>query len=363
MNKKVFLASLMGIVSAQAIGQDALQDKIKEETCIALDKAITANLKNANDPKKGIKSATWVKLADSYLSMALECGKDSVAAIKAYDTYKKAIEVEAGGKAASSLVAKLSDPKLYSGLMSQGAAFYTAQSYGNAVEMFKLANEVMPNDTTASLYTGIVAQQNQDYATAKTYFERFIANNGKDPAVFYSLAILAKNEKDYDAAIQVLKKGIAASPADKDLKGELINTYIVANKLQDAITDLSKLVDSDPSNILNILNLGLLYDNSGDKEMAMKQYQRVLTIDPNNYDANFSMAVIYFNEAVEIKKAVDAMDMKTYRAEGKQVEAKACESFAKANPFFEKCNQVNPGQDEVVNNLETLKNILAQCGK
>lgn len=363
MKKRMLVASTLIFGAFTASAQDALQDKIREETCIAMEKSIASNLKNTENPKKNTKAATWSKLADAYLDMALNCGKDSMASKAAFETYKKAIEVEPASKEIAKINETLKGDRLYGGLMTQGAAFYSVKELEKALQLFELANEVRTTDTTASLYAGIVAQQNQKYEVAKTYFNRFIANNGKDAAVFYSLAVLLSNENKYDEAIATLKKGIAAQPADKDLKGELINTYIRSNKIEDAIVDLSKLVEADPSNTNNLLNLGLLYDNVGKKDMAMAQYQRVLTVDPANYDANFSMAVIYFNEAVEIKKKVDDMDMKTYRAEGKAVEEKACAIFSKALPYFEKCDQVKPNQDEVTGNLTTLKTILSQCGK
>lgn len=363
MKKRMLVASTLVFGAFSASAQDALQDKIREETCVAMEKAIATNVKNVENPKKNTKAATWSKLADAYLDMAINCGKDSMASMTAYNTYKKAIEVEPAAKDVAKINESLKSDRLYGGLMTQGAAFYGVKELTKALQLFELANDVKANDTTAALYAGIVAQQNQKFDVAKKYFDKFIANNGKDAAVYYSLAVLLSNENKYDEAIATLKKGIIAQPNDKDLKGELINTYIRSNKIEDAIADLSKLVEADPKNTNNLLNLGLLYDNVGKKDMAMAQYQKVLAVEPNNYDANFSMAVIYFNEAVEIKKKVDDMDMKTYRAEGKAVEEKACSIFSKSLPYFEKCNEVKPNQDEVTGNLGTLKTILSQCGK
>lgn len=98
-------------------------------------------------------------------------------------------------------------------------------------------------------------------------------------------------------------------------------------------------------------------------DKTLKVYNKVLTDDPNNYDVNFNLAVMYFNQAVETKKIVDAMDMKTYTAEGKEVEKKSCEQFNLAKPYFEKCNMLKAGDDVVIENLKNLNRIVEQCKK
>jgi tetratricopeptide (TPR) repeat protein len=99
------------------------------------------------------------------------------------------------------------------------------------------------------------------------------------------------------------------------------------------------------------------------KEKALFYYNKTLENDPNNYDANFNLAVLYFNEAVETKRAVDAMDMKTFQAEGKAIEIKACEQFNTSKPFFDKCKSIKPDDDLVLENLKNLERILEQCKK
>ncbi len=93
------------------------------------------------------------------------------------------------------------------------------------------------------------------------------------------------------------------------------------------------------------------------KTTSMKYYNQALQMEPNNYDVNFNLGVMNFNEAVIIKGKVDAMDMNAYKTEGKAVEALATEKFKAALPFFEKAYSLKP-EDEVKNNLRSLYQIL-----
>ena len=365
MKKQILLAGLSVLLASNAFAQDAIADKIRDESCKTFEKEIAGHIKNTQDPKKGLKASTWLKLAQSYQASSLQCGKDSTASLKAYETLLKAEEVDkaAGGKSAKEISDALKNPQLGSALMSQGAAFYNGKNLTSAVKLFKLAYTVNPKDSLATLYAGIAAQQSKDYESAKEAFLKNLEQGSKDPAVFYSLAAIYKNEKATDKAVEILKKGIALLPNDKDLKGELINTYLTSGKIEDAISDLKKLVEADPSNTPNLLNLGILYDNSGKKDEALAIYKQVLAKDPNNYDCNYNLGVLYFNQAVEIKKVVDKMDMKTYQKEGKAVEEKACAKFAEAKPFFDACKKIKPNETDVDDNLNNLSKVLSQCGK
>jgi hypothetical protein len=172
--KKIILASVMTVFTIGVFAQNAALDaQLKDAICKTAAEEITKAEKATLDAKKTLKSATWVKLAEAQLEMAISCGKDSLASQKAYNTYKKALEVEAGGKGTKDIDAALTGTKLYTGLMQQGAGFYNLKNYKNALNLFKLATAVNVKDTTSSLYAGIVAQQAKEFGDAKTFFNKF----------------------------------------------------------------------------------------------------------------------------------------------------------------------------------------------
>jgi tetratricopeptide (TPR) repeat protein len=220
---------------------------------------------------------------------------------------------------------------------------------------------INPKDTLAAFYSGIVSNQMGDDENMLMAFDKYLEIGGTDPVVYFSLGTKAQEQKDYDLAIRYLKDGIAKNPQDKDLKSALINVYLAADRLDAAIEDLEKLVEVDPDNSINLLNLGILYDNKGESEKALMYYKKVLAIDPDNYDTNFNLGVYYFNRAVNDKKEIDVMSMDEYRKRGKELETKVCNEFKEAKPYFEACMRAKPGDEEAGRQLETLKNVLSQC--
>lgn len=362
--KKIILASVFTALTYGTYAQGALDTQLRDAQCKSSADEIAKGEKNTADPKKGLKSANWVKLAEAYMDGAMNCGKDSLASEKAYNTYLKALEIEkaAGGKGVKDIEAALTGQKLHQTLMSQGANFYNGKNLNGAYKLFNLATVVNPKDSTSALYAGIAAQQTGNNDGAAAAFNKYLENGGKDVTVFYSLAQIYKAQKNTAKAIEILKKGIAVT-GDKDLKGELVNINLSSGNSDEAINELKKLVDSDPSNINNMLNLGILYDNSGKKEEAMNWYKKVLEKEPNNYDCNFNIGVMYFNQAVEMKKEVDKMDMKTYQKEGKAVEDKVCAKFNEAKTYFDVCKKVKPNDEDLKGTYDGLVGVLDQCSK
>ncbi len=480
--KKIILASVMTVFTTGVFAQKL--DIVKEAQCKTAVEEIAKAEKATLDAKKGVKSATWVKLAESQLAMANECGKDSLASEKAYNTYKKALELEkaAGGKGVKDIETATTGTtsKLYISLMQQGAGFYNAKNFKSALSLFKLASSTSPADTLSTLYAGIVAQQGKFMDEAKVYFAKFIEQGGKDAAVFYGLSELYKTDKEHLKSIEVLKKGIQVNPKDKDLQSSLVNAYLGNGMMSEAIDNMKQLIAVTPNTpenaktlAENIKNLGALYENGAEeyvkkirplesgasssakdkvdaekditaaeqrkaaqeeelkrlndklkkdpksanatkssiasvtqmvsnataeidaakqklakanaviqnnskneaelsslkakeaelRDLATSSYKKALEIDPNNYDANYNIAVSYFNSAVVIKSTVDKMDMKTYSEKGKAIEEQVCGTFNQAKVYFDKCKTLKADDPDLVGNMESLQGVLEQCAK
>jgi tetratricopeptide (TPR) repeat protein len=365
--KKIILTSALALfatgVYAQVQGVDQM---LAEEQCKTFTKDKASADKAALDAKKSLKAATWINRAKIYADIPFQCAKiDSMAGVTAYESYKKALEIEPAGKAVKEINAALNgqdeNSKLYNSVMQCGIGYNNSKSYANAYKCFSLASEIKKSDSTSSLYSGYMAQQINDEANLVKYFEKFVEQGGSNSYVFYALAQKYKVAKQLDKALAILKKGVEKNPADKDLKGEIININIGRGNNDDVVADLKKLVDADPKNVNYLFNLGAVYDNSGKKELALETYRKVIDLDPTNFDANYGVGVLYFNQAVEIKKAVDKMDMKTYKTEGKAVEEKVCTKFKESQSFFEAANKVKPNDEDLKSNLVNLKGVLDQC--
>ena len=449
----------------QAGGANEMLDKANVE---ALTKDKEKSDKDITDEKAGSKASTWMDRAKAYQSIAGQYIRiDSAAATKASEAYKKVIELDKNKKGEPGRLAKeaqeaLTGQAMYGAFMQQGVAKFQNKNYADAIKSMMLAGDINPKDTLAPLYTAIAAQQIKDNDVAKTQLEKYITAGGKDASIYGSLAMLYRADKDVDKALATLDKGITLDPKNKDLANERINIMLASNRMDEAISGMKSLVEKEPNNVQNLVNLGILYDNaarsasdelkkmggddkkgpSADKKLAEAKdllqtytgeitrlsglikkspkadlkrqladvqtkakeqkdevarleaetkaaaaqttpsgsagqtadlkkkesenralaneyYNKALAADPNNYDANYNLGVFYFNEAVEMKREGDNMDMAEYAKRGKEIEGRVCGKFKQALPYFNKAKAVREESD-LMENLSTLNNVLTQ---
>jgi tetratricopeptide (TPR) repeat protein len=270
--KKLFLLSAFGFFSISASAQiDKLLMEQKKKDKEKSDKAIT-------DPKASAKSSTWLDRGKLYDEIArLYTEMDSSAAMVAYDSFKKAIEVDAAkpGKVTKDAQKYLSNgtddtgTNLGTALVKQGAEKFQIKKYADAIKFFNVAQEVNPKDTLAPLYGAYSAMQTQKNDIAAIMMESYIAKGGKDAGNFALLAQLYRIEKQNDKALKTLDKGMEVLPASKaSFKAERVNVLLDMQRLDEAKVALKELIDLEPKNAQYALNLGILNDNEAAQHTA-----------------------------------------------------------------------------------------------
>ncbi|GAB3956197.1 hypothetical protein GCM10028805_45300 [Spirosoma harenae] len=276
----------------------------------ALKKEKEKSDKDITDPKAGAKASTWMDRAKTYQNIAAggNIKLDSAAATTAYDAFKKVIELDKDKKGGPGKLAKeaeeaLKSPNLYNAFMQQGVAKFQAKNYPDAMKSLSMAGELNPKDTLAPLYTAIAAQQVKDNATAKTQLEKYIAGGGKDAAIYGSLAMLYSADNEVDKAIAALDKGIALAPTNKDLANEKINIMLRTNRLDEAISNMKQMVEKDPNNVTNLVNLSIVYNN-----IAQKADEQVKKLEGNTKKSGNSA-----KQLADAKSVIDAYNSEVAR--------------------------------------------------
>jgi tetratricopeptide (TPR) repeat protein len=257
-------------------------------------------------------------------------------------------------------------------LVVKGATIFQEKKYNEALDYFEKAMPLIPNDTTVYLYASFTAMQLQRNSVAATYMEKYISNGGRDASNYTLLAQLYRLEKSNDKALAVLYRGISHLPSSAvEFKKERVNVLLDMGKTDEAVVGLKELTKLDPTNAQNPLNLGILYDNLANssettqtqktfyRSLSVENYNKALQIDPANYDALFNLGTWYFNDAVALKKEVDSMDMKTYNANGKAVEAQVYGLFLASKPYFDRAARIKQ-EDALTSARSSLSSVLEQ---
>ncbi|MDQ3535404.1 MAG: tetratricopeptide repeat protein [Bacteroidota bacterium] len=244
---------------------------------------------------------------------------------------------------------------LWGTYLNHGAEAYQNEDYAKAYEEFTKAASIKPEDTTAYLYGGIAAQQNNQYDEALKSFYK-LTELGYDEIDIYNTIIYLErtHNEDNDKALEVVRTAREKHPDNKELLKEEINILITTEKVDEARAKLEEAVQAEPDNPSLYYNLGYLHDATKNKDEAIRNYEKAIEIDPNHFESNFNIAVNHYNNAAEILKKANDMDLKTYQKDGKKLEEQAKENFEKALPYLEKSRTLQPEDPTVLSTLQTV---------
>jgi tetratricopeptide (TPR) repeat protein len=368
--KKTFLTAAMGValvtglpavVSAQT---SAVTNAILSQRSGLLDKARADIDKAVVNEKTSGKAKTWYTRGEIYQGMLespiyskqLQPGEGVQ---KAYESFAKTIELDTkDGEFGKPAVTRMDN--LYGQAFNDGVNSYNSKDYDKAIESYKLASKIKPQDTTAVLYSAYAAEAKQDYAGAKASYNQLLGMNYKSTTLYSRLYQMAKQQKDDAEAAKVLQQALAAYPNNKSFMLEDLNLSLVNGRGADALDKISKAIAADPSNSNLYAVRGSMYDQQKKSDLALADYKKAVELDPNNFDAQFNLGVYNYNKAAEAYTKASKMDLKTYQVSGKKLEADGKKYFQASVPHFEKALELQP-QDR--NTLVSLQKVYFRLGR
>ena len=328
----------------------------------AIDAAL-ANEKSKNWPK------TYIVAAKVYAELAKN-GKDDQGVIKAYDFYKKAIELDAKGNEKGKGKGKYKKDILFaltffvSDMTNAAIEAFNKEDYKTAYKAFeavlKLNDDIakledipeseMTVDTAIVYNCALAAYNAKEWEDAEKYFKKTIdLGYGGGDAVLL-LNQVYTNMNDSAKMGENLQKGVELYPDDERILTSLIQFYLSSKKNDDALNYLNKAIEKDPENASYYYARGVLYE-SIDKDKAIENYKKAIEIDPKFFNALFNIGVIYYNKGVEEQnKANEMTNMNDYEQEKKVAE----KYWEQALPYLEKASELEPTNLDVLESLKGL---------
>ena len=133
-----------------------------------------------------------------------------------------------------------------------------------------------------------------DRGKATQYYKYLIKNNPQ-PEYYLALANLYESRMEYTDFLRVLQEGIAKFSDNRNLTNKMLNFLAGAKNFEAIANIIDQPLKKNPESIdLNYL-AGFSYDVKGLKPKAEDYYLKVLELQPNNYDANYSLGLLYLD--------------------------------------------------------------------
>ena len=231
--------------------------------------------------------------------------------------------------------------------INAGGYYMEQKDFKNALKAFQAFREIKrsplfegekiaqpdSNSMMVDFFAIITAYQAGDKQLAIKYGEELKGNSYRQNEVYQILAQTYIEEGDTANYITTMQEGLKLFPKEPYYSVNLINTYIVQNKYDEARTFLAQAIELNPENPQLYDVMGKLYEESNEEE-AIKWFSKALEVDPNYVESLCNIGRIYYNEAVEVSD----------KEEGGMAAAqkKRTALLNKALPYLQKAYSINP---------------------
>ena len=269
--------------------------------------------KTANDPKMWYyRGLTYLKVA----GLNNELSKANPNAIKvALESFNKAIETDVKNKVTKGAETNLLNVAI--GLYNTGYTAYQAEDYTTAYADFQAALPLIKydvdgllkqNNLTAEVLEQMMAfsaMNNGENDKAISALEGLVSKGTLESSIYANLAKLHLKGEDTAKALEVIAAGKEMNEMDKVLTNMKLDIYLKQGRSKELISELDAAIEEDPGNTIYYFARAISYEGLGDMDKAAADYDKILEIDPEYYDASYNKGVMYLTQ---IGVIVDALD-------------------------------------------------------
>jgi tetratricopeptide (TPR) repeat protein len=151
------------------------------------------------------------------------------------------------------------------------------------------------------------AYAKEDYATALQHYQKARKIDGSfadlDRMVGYSLIGLyvpedksPANVKNADAAIVELRKYLRKKPDDTIAREALINLYLNADRVTEAINYFREWLQTHPADLDAVRSIAQLYSKQGNFNESLNWYEKITLLDSKNPEAFYVFGVVCYEK-------------------------------------------------------------------
>ncbi|MEX0967905.1 MAG: tetratricopeptide repeat protein [Bacteroidia bacterium] len=357
----LFFLGIVSIASAQNSKRTSAYLSLQNgqtENAIALIEEAIKHEKTAEDPKTWYYRGLIYTTAMGNEEMREKYPNLTDLAFESYLTARKYDEKEKFDKEINENL-----KQLLIDAYNTGAKAYTDKDFKAASQAFEsylaMSKKVNPDqiDTAAIFYTAQAYVIEKDMENAQRTLKKLAELDYQDPWVYSSLHQMELNDGDTAEAIKYIEQGRKFFPEDVLLSNMEVNLYLKLGQTDVLIEKLRKASELDRSNTSILVALANVYDKAGKIDSAIMINRRALAREPNNFEANYNLGIIYYNQGVEI---VNQELNETNIQKANQLKAEYKEIFSEALPYLEKAHEIDP---EDKNTMISLREIYLRLDK
>lgn len=201
-----------------------------------------------------------------------------------------------------------------------------------AYSSYRLADSLSSGDILIKHNIALLCERLGYTSQAISYYEQLIEEKKRIPEYYLNLSALYELSGNNSQALKTLEKGHLAFPRNKDILLGQLNLFC-DNKMYSSITNLvDEVINLDPANKGVYYLAGFSYEMTGNFSLAEKYYKKLITLDPGNYNGNYSLGFLYLSSYLSPQGNKDKL-------------------LVNATQYLRKANEIDP------NNMKALRSL------
>lgn len=189
---------------------------------------------------------------------------------------------------------------------------------------------------------------------AISYYNEYLKEKNKVTEENYLLlSKLYRDNKQELEALNTLQDGKEKFPKSKSILFEIINIHSKNGNYDTVASLIDKAIELDPDNIeLNYL-AGYAFEVNGNRKKAIRYYEKVISLDENNYTGNLEIGLVYLNEYLDDRKEENMDLAERYLLKANEINPNAVNALKALAIFFKETGntfQYERVQNQISNN-------------
>lgn len=228
------------------------------------------------------------------------------------------------------------------------------RKYTDALKYFSILDSIDKTNISITHNLALLCQELGYYKRSIGYYEKLITNRPR-PEYFMVTANLYESLNDENNTIRVLTAGSSAFPTNRDILFKLLNIHLNRSEYGEIIKYTSQALKLDENNInLNYL-AGFSHEMSGNITKAEEYYKSIININPNNYEANYALGLLYLNLYLKDKKQSSVMYVaKYYLTKANEIDPYELKSLTSLSILYKHTGEITELQ-KINNRINQLK--------
>ena len=277
---------------------------------------------------------------------------------EAYAAYEKAMELDDKDRIKKRIITSMIYNSLALDLYSQGSKQFEEKDFEGALKSFETQIKITESDKYAGVIdtgmyynAGLAATNTKKYSEAIQYFETCAEMKYMGITPYYHIYESIIGSGDTVKAEAYLLDLPDKFPGDNTITLQLIDLYLKSNKYDEALKYINVAKENDPNNFSLYFATGIMYLEQEKFDDAVAELKKSIELKPDHFESQYGLGAAYINKAADmVVEANDIMDVKEY---GDAIDLANAE-FAKALPYMEKANELNPEDVYALRSLQEL---------